>query len=636
MSGPIDVTITTDVDGVVKGAEKVADSFDEIDDALKDTAKSGDQAFDSLGEDAEAAAKAIKKDLNRSLEDVEDSLKETGKAGDKAFESVEDDAQAAAKVIDRDLTQAITEAEKKLDSTGKSGKNLGDGIEAGSGRARGALNDLRDEANSTASEAAASFDGSAGSISDAFQEVAANMGPVGLALAVTMGIGIAKMQELAEANDEASQASIDLAKEIYNVGGAMDKADLAAKIEEWAFSLGSEDNWLTPWADESISNIERVKDFAGDNKDLAKTIFESFEGDPEKAAAGFDKLTEAIDRDTQALKDHVSYYDNNGQAVYDEQGEAIRKRIETGRGLQKSLEEEKEKSGDATASNEYYTDVMGESEAAVDKRKEAEDELLQVQQDRIDAEKELAENNRTAVETEIEYNQTLEDTSKGLRERGKNTDNLTKSGQENNLALLNLTETGTDYLQGLYDQGEGADSLADKVARVRQNFIDQAVAAGYSAEEAAKLAEEYGLVPPEVLTKIKSEGGPEAKAAVQDAATDESATVNVDTQGVPETQGEIAAVQGKEVKVDVDDMYTVKEVQNRIDGIRGRDEVKIDVDDVYTVREVQNRIDGIDGRDVDINVRLTNLQAVKNELAFLTMTRTAYVDIVQRRGQEAP
>jgi hypothetical protein len=77
-------------------------------------------------------------------------------------------------------------------------------------------------------------------------------------------------------------------------------------------------------------------------------------------------------------------------------------------------------------------------------------------------------------------------------------------------------------------------------------------------------------------------------------------------------------------------------VQKRIDGIRGRDEVKVDVDDVYTVSEVQKRIDGIKGRDVDINVRITNLQNIQNDLALLTVPRTAYVDIVQRRGQEAP
>ncbi|APX03371.1 hypothetical protein [Arthrobacter sp. QXT-31] len=631
---PIEIVVDAKVDGVLKGAQNMAESME---------------------------------DVEKSIDNVEDTAKDTGKSLERSLDDAGDSAGDAGKKIDRDLTEALKNVE---DQSKTSGKAIGNNVKDGTDRAKAGFDELKDEANSTAKESAASFDGSAESIADSFQEIAANafagLGPAagaaGLAAAVGIGIAISKMQELAETNNEAKEKMADLAREIYETGGVMDEAALADKINDIAFALASEDNPWTPWANEAKTGIGMVKEaLEGVEGVSAKDVFKGLAGDLESGQRAFDDLTESIERDRDALKDHQSMT-VDGAVIYDEEGEQLRKSIERREELRKKIEEESGAHKDATGEVQYYKDAMGESADAVQKRKDKEDELLKIQQDRIAAEEKLAGVNRDVLENEIEYNQKIAETAKGIAERGKATDTLTAAGQANNLALIDLTETGADYLQSLYDQGASTKTLATEVATLRQNFIDQAIAAGYSKDEAIKLAESYGLVPPEVKTKIKAEGGEEAKKTVEDAAQDKDAKVKVTAEGVPETQGSVDSVTGKDVGVnvsdngtvgavqgrvnaiegrdnvfvDVDDNYTVKAVQDRINAIRGRDEVKVDVDDVYTVREVQKRIDGIHGKDVDINVNLSNLGAVQESLRQLTLPRTAYVDIVQRPGKEVP
>jgi ElaB/YqjD/DUF883 family membrane-anchored ribosome-binding protein len=576
---PIETTIDLNVDGVVSGAEKVASTFD----------------------------------------DVQDSLKDTAKAGDKSFESMEDSAKEAAKTIDRDLTKALDEVDAKVKDSGKSGKNIGDGIKDGTSKAKGSLHELKEEANSTAKEATASFDGSAQGIADAFQEVAANtFGPIGLAAAIGVGIAIAKMQELAEVNTEAKEKMADLGREIYDAGGKIDDAAIADKIKDIAFALKKEDNPWTPWADEAKTGIGVVKDALEGLDDVsAKDVFEGLAGDLESGQRAFDQLTKSIDEDRKALEKHVSYTDQ-GLPVYDAEGQKLEESIKKREELRGEIEKASGATKGATDEVKFYTDAMGESTDAVE--------------DRIQAEEKLAGINRSAVENEIDYNKQLAETSKGITERGKATDKLSEAGQANNLALLDLTETGTDYLKGLYDQGVGADSLAAKVAAVRQNFIDQAVAAGYSKDEAANLASAYGLVPPEVLTKIKTEGGDAAKAEIDGIPATKDATVAVKTDGLAQAQGEITDIEGTTAPVQVTDEGTSKETQGRIDGIKGRDLVKIDVDDDYTVKAVQDRIDGMHGKTIPIRVEVANEFEFMQTIARLTQSATKIINVETREG----
>lgn len=152
----------------------------------------------------------VKKGIQEPLEDVSDVLEDVTKAGDKAGDTLEKSMKGAQKETD-DLKKDFKSLGDVIDKETKSaGRNLGKNVKDGTDEGREGLKDFKDEAASTARESAASFDGSAESIGDSFQEIAANalggFGPAGavagLAVAAGMGIGFANIEERAAAMEE--------------------------------------------------------------------------------------------------------------------------------------------------------------------------------------------------------------------------------------------------------------------------------------------------------------------------------------------------------------------------------------------------------------------------------------------------
>lgn len=146
------------------------------------------------------------KDMENALENVSDELETVGKSGDQDLEKLSDK-----------LKEARKEAEKTRDGMRDS---VGKGTKQAVGEANESLQELKDESKSTAKESAASFDGSAESIVDSFQEIAANafagFGPAGMlaGLAVAAGIGIAtaEFQKSEEAAQKARERVVELSK----------------------------------------------------------------------------------------------------------------------------------------------------------------------------------------------------------------------------------------------------------------------------------------------------------------------------------------------------------------------------------------------------------------------------------------
>ena len=140
------------------------------------------------------------KNVEDSLDDVADSLDDVVKDGDQATEKLEDSF--------RELANAAK----------KSGDEVGDGLKQGFKKAEDGAGNFKDEANSTAKETAASFDGSAESIVGSFQEIAANafegFGPAGAiaGLAVAAGIGLATAEF--QKSEEAAKAAKERVREL--------------------------------------------------------------------------------------------------------------------------------------------------------------------------------------------------------------------------------------------------------------------------------------------------------------------------------------------------------------------------------------------------------------------------------------
>lgn len=149
------------------------------------------------------------KDVEDGLDDVADSLDEVARDGDQATEKLEDSF--------RDLAKAAK----------KSGDDVGTNMKDGFRKAGEGAQNFKEEALSTAKESAASFDGSAESIVDSFQEIAANafvgFGAAGVVagLAAAAGIGVVSKSILdAEENAKTAKARVEELGKAFIESGA--------------------------------------------------------------------------------------------------------------------------------------------------------------------------------------------------------------------------------------------------------------------------------------------------------------------------------------------------------------------------------------------------------------------------------
>ncbi len=231
-----------------------------------------------IAADAKAFDQGIRSGVIDPLEDAEKALEALGKT-----RGPED--------LERDLKQAQKASEKLSDSGDKIGRDLDGGFK----KAVKGSDDFMQEANSTARETAASFDGSAESIGDAFQEVAANafgaFGPeAGLAgLAVAAGIGGIKttFDELAEKSKEVREGIIS---DFIEVGDALDREAVDSRVRDL---LGNEN---------TRKQAELLKDILG--VDLADAVlilagdFETAGTTMADAMAGVNEASGSVDFQT--------------------------------------------------------------------------------------------------------------------------------------------------------------------------------------------------------------------------------------------------------------------------------------------------------------------------------------------------
>lgn len=233
-----------------------------------------------------------------------------------------DDLEKAAKSADLDREiekgqKATQELEDELDDTrsalkrlGFAAKDAGDSTRQGMDRAEEGVEELGNEAQSTAKEAAASFDGSAESIIDAFQEVAANafagFGPAGalagLALAAGIGIAVGEFQKAEEAAEELRQKALEIATAAQDAGVSTDA-----------------------WASGAERMVERIREL----EELKSTDWRWFwEDDPSQLEEWTTALkqmgrpaaevSDVLGSSTEAVEDYRAALKKSQDALYDE------------------------------------------------------------------------------------------------------------------------------------------------------------------------------------------------------------------------------------------------------------------------------------------------------------------------------
>lgn len=600
------IEIVSDVSKVVADTAKLADNYDDVSDALKDLARDGEKA----GEKIEKAFKdGVGDRLEKSLEEAGDEAKKLERKADSAFDSISNDARKAG----RDVGKSQKEGFK----------------EAGEG-----LSEFKDEANSTAKESAASFDGSAESIADVFQEVAANafagFGPAGaaagLAVAVGMGIAITAMQDTAEKATAMKQRAVDMIDGIKEAGGDLADMDLADKIIGWGREV-IEDNWITFWADESSTNFQEIAKHA---KTMGINVSDAI-----RAAAGSAedsrKLLDATAQTYQDLNREIekgTSANEDGMIVLDASAEAAKRKRDALDQLRGKAEENIKVTGDAVDIYNIETDALKGTEEAAKRAADAVKE-------KADASAEAAGAAMDLTTAETEYAEKLPQLNEDIKKNGKNLDINTAAGRANRDSLVDLAKTQTSLRDAAIGAGEGVEQVTARVQVSRDAFINAAIAAGHNEDSARALADSYGLIPGNVETLVKANGTEEVKAQIEGIPEAKDATVTTTETGAAEAGAKIdAAATDKEATITTTDAGTADTTQARIEGIQGKD-VKVDVQDFNTVQQTQDRINGLQGKDVGVRLYISNEFEFAAQVGRLTAPKTQYVNLVPREGAPA-
>lgn len=546
----INISFVSDASQVIRDADNIGDSLRGVADELETTGNKGKD----LGDKLEAGLSGVEDELDRagrSAKDLGDDLERGLKDGGKAAESLEDDIRSAMR--------------KAADAADDAGKKIGNETKRGFDKASDGADEFKDEANSTAREAAASFDGSADSIMDAFQEVAANafagFGPAGalagLAIAAGLGLAMKAINDLAEENDEAAQSVVDLANQYVEAGGEISGVDLASNIRDFYNEL-REDNPITPWKNEAVTNFEYFSDKLKDTGVDVTKVMNGMSGDMDQNAEASQILESKISELDKVIADGT-ITTGRFAGTLDVSGREAQKQKNNLEEAKKAVDGHREESERGEKQAEGLTKAIeGTTEALLEN---------------IEALEAQAGIHQTSLEANDAWEQSIDDATATIKENGKTLDNNTAKGRDNRTALYDMAEAARDKARADAEAGESSDSLARDMQVARDKFMDTARAAGASAEEARNLADDLGLIPHEVDTDVTA-----------------------DTKDARRKINEVDEMRPwVDARVDAD----TSEARNDIDRLDGRN---VTVDAGARTGRARDSIDSMDGRSVYVNV----------------------------------
>lgn len=495
----IEVKFLTDVEDVVRGTKTIGDKLEAVADELDAMGQAGDKNSDLMARGFQQAHKAA----DKAGEGIGDAFRDGAKSAGKGLDTIGDDIKTATKSADG-LGDKASSVFRELGQDAKAaGDKVGKSQKDGFKDAKQGVSEFGDEANSTAKETAASFDGSAESIVGSFQEVAANafagFGPAGAAagLAAALGIGMAvtAMQEGSENATELRQKAVDMLDQLAEVGGDLSKVDYAETIKAWGREV-TEDNWLTIWADESSTKFqETAKDAKAAAVDATQAV-KAAAGSADDSREFLDATGDAWQKLSGRIQEGTSYT-QDGLPVMDAAAQAANAQRDALSDLRGQAEANIKSTEQAVEIYGIETDAVEDGTAAL----EAKNKALEEQARALDEASGAA---LDGVGAEIAYNDAMAQGAKDIAENGKGLDLNTAAGKANQQTLVDMAEKANALRDAQINQGVATADVTAKTQQARDNFITAAEAAGMGAEEARKLADRYGLVPENVDTYVKA------------------------------------------------------------------------------------------------------------------------------------
>jgi hypothetical protein len=232
------------------------------------------------------------KNVEDELDDVADSLDDVAREGEQATEKLEDGFKELAK------------------ASKKAGDDVGDNMKRGTKEASEGLDTLNENAKSNAKEVAASFDGSAESIADGFQGLAAEafegFGPAGLiagaALAAGIGLATAEFQRTEEEAQKARERIAELGLAMIEAG-AQGERPLESVIESLqGIITNSED------AVKKFSDIDKAVKFVGGSAEELALAYAGSEKALENQLEVTEKLLDAAQEEADTASENASRF----------------------------------------------------------------------------------------------------------------------------------------------------------------------------------------------------------------------------------------------------------------------------------------------------------------------------------------
>lgn len=146
--------------------------------------------------------------------------------------------------------------------------------------------------------------------------------------------------------------------------------------------------------------------------------------------------------------------------------------------------ESEEASGAVDEFGNSVDDATGSVQAHIDSLNEQYDALM-----------DSANAALAASDAEIGYYTALDTATDKIKENGAELDLNTEKGRENRTALNRLADAGLNHVDKMRQQDATSAELRAEMGRIRDDFIKNAQKAGYNADEAARLADNLGLIP---------------------------------------------------------------------------------------------------------------------------------------------
>lgn len=275
------------------------------------------------------------------------------------------------------------------------------------------------------------------------------------------------------------------------LGGVDSWADAFKRVandtDRWTTAI---DNWdaMTSDLTNSSSGIDRIREqIAAVDRQLTTM-------DPGKAAAAFAEIAaeaEAAGRPVDELVALFPQYAGAIQLAAAESGKGKLTTEELAAAMADVPEAAEAATGatlDLAASATTFTDAAADQAAA-----------LRDALDGLQAYYGLAV---SADEAMIALEASFDDATAAVEENGATLDRNTEAGRANETALIAIARSALDAASAMAENGATADEVKGATQRARDEFIKAAQSMGATADEAADLADKYGLIPTKVSTTI--------------------------------------------------------------------------------------------------------------------------------------